>query len=278
MLFLPPHAAAVLLLAGDSGNEEDAGAGSLFLHTGLSNGVLLRTEMDRVTGAMSDTRTRFLGTRAPKLFTTSIRGQRAMLALSSRPWLGYSHNGRFNLNPLSYEVRLALTKPLPDVTETNRMRKATEIGRRRQRFTERGRVFHVLCHLPRHHPLAVTEGRRFLCLQALDYADSFASDQCPEGFVAVSNSTLRIITLERLAETFNQARNPLLVPPHRNSTFCPFSPERISFSTRRALLLRCVTPVGMRNSRHIPQSLSTQYLLSCLPGRSTILQLPSLCS
>lgn len=90
-------------------SEEDAGAGSLFLHSGLANGVLLRTEMDRVTGAMSDTRTRFLGTRPPKLFATTLRGQRAMLALSSRPWLGYSHMGRFNLTPLSYEVRLAPT-------------------------------------------------------------------------------------------------------------------------------------------------------------------------
>eukprot|EP00873_Tetraselmis_striata_P011542 jgi/Tetstr1/431806/TSEL_021301.t1 len=138
-------------VTGDSMSEEDAGAGSLFLHSGLANGVLLRTEMDRVTGAMSDTRTRFLGTRPPKLFATTLRGQRAMLALSSRPWLGYSHMGRFNLTPLSYE--------------------------------------------------------------ALDYADSFASDQCPEGFVAVSKSTLRIVTLERLAETFNQVSTRLRYTP-----------------------------------------------------------------
>ena len=57
---------------------------------GLANGVLLRTEVDRVTGQLTDTRTRFLGTRPPKLFATTVRGQRAMLALSSRPWLGYS--------------------------------------------------------------------------------------------------------------------------------------------------------------------------------------------
>jgi hypothetical protein len=51
------------------------------------NGLLLRTEVDRVTGQLSDTRTRFLGTRAPKLFAVSVRGRRSMLALSSRPWL-----------------------------------------------------------------------------------------------------------------------------------------------------------------------------------------------
>ena len=114
---------------------------------GLSNGVLLRTEVDRVTGQLTDTRSRFLGTRAPKLFAVSVRGRRSMLALSSRPWLGYSDMGRYNLTPLSYE--------------------------------------------------------------ALDYASPFASDQCPEGFCAVSRNTLRILTLERLGETFNQqARAP----------------------------------------------------------------------
>ena len=32
-----------------------------------------------------------------------VRGQRSLLALSSRPWLGYSDQGRFNISPLSYE-------------------------------------------------------------------------------------------------------------------------------------------------------------------------------
>jgi len=49
--------------------------------------VLLRSEVDRVTGQLSDTRKRFLGTRAPKLFAVTVRGARSMLALSSRPWL-----------------------------------------------------------------------------------------------------------------------------------------------------------------------------------------------
>ena len=34
----------------------------------------------------SDTRTRFLGTKPPKLFAAPVRGERSMLALSSRPW------------------------------------------------------------------------------------------------------------------------------------------------------------------------------------------------
>ena len=60
--------------------------------------------MDRTTGQMSDTRTRFLGTKPPKLFVANVKGQRAMLALSKRPWLGYSDMGRYNLTPLSYET------------------------------------------------------------------------------------------------------------------------------------------------------------------------------
>lgn len=71
---------------------------------GLANGVLLRTQVDRITGQLSDTRTRFLGTRPPKLFAANVKGQRSMLSLSSRPWLGYSDMGRYNLTPLSYEA------------------------------------------------------------------------------------------------------------------------------------------------------------------------------
>ena len=66
--------------------------------------MLLRTQADRVTGQLSDTRTRFLGTRPPKLFAANVKGQRSMLSLSSRPWLGYSDMGRYNLTPLSYEA------------------------------------------------------------------------------------------------------------------------------------------------------------------------------
>ena len=53
---------------------------------------------------LSDTRSRFLGTRPPKLLPMMVRGQRSLLALSSRPWLGHSDQGRFNISPLSYEA------------------------------------------------------------------------------------------------------------------------------------------------------------------------------
>ncbi|CAI7765258.1 unnamed protein product [Closterium sp. NIES-53] len=126
---------------------------SLFLNAGLQNGVLLRTEVDKNSGQLSDSRTRFLGLRAPKLFGAQLRERRAMLCLSSRPWLGYSLLGSFHLTPLSYE--------------------------------------------------------------ALEYAAPFASDQCPEGIVAVAGETLRVFTVERLGEVFNQTVIPLRYTPRK---------------------------------------------------------------
>eukprot|EP00238_Polyblepharides_amylifera_P001957 CAMPEP_0196584476 /NCGR_PEP_ID=MMETSP1081-20130531/47156_1 /TAXON_ID=36882 /ORGANISM="Pyramimonas amylifera, Strain CCMP720" /LENGTH=1211 /DNA_ID=CAMNT_0041905687 /DNA_START=221 /DNA_END=3856 /DNA_ORIENTATION=- len=156
----------------ESSSEETPAAtgpdgSSLFLNIGLSNGVLLRTEVDRVTGQLSDTRTRFLGARAPKLFGTTVRGREAMLALSTRPWLGYMDAGRFVLAPLSYE--------------------------------------------------------------ALEYAAPFASQQCPEGMVAIAQSSLRIVTVERLGETFNQTSCKLRYTPRSMAILAssPSSPDSV---------------------------------------------------
>lgn len=128
----------------------------LFLQIGLSNGVLLRTEVDPVTGQLTDARTRFLGVKGPKLFGITVRGARAMLALSTRPWLGHFcawDKGRYEQVPISYE--------------------------------------------------------------GLDYAAPFASEQCSEGFVAVTKSTLRVLTIERLGEFFNQQVLKLRHTPRR---------------------------------------------------------------
>ncbi|XP_074585839.1 spliceosome-associated protein 130 A-like [Curcuma longa] len=150
----PPESLLLLEVKASSGGEEGADhPASVFLNAGLQNGVLFRTVVDMVTGQLSDTRSRFLGLRAPKLFSTTIRGRQAMLCLSSRPWLGYIHQGHFLLTPLSYE--------------------------------------------------------------ALEYAASFSSDQCAEGVVAVANEALRIFTVERLGETFNETVVPLRYTPRK---------------------------------------------------------------
>lgn len=49
----------------------------------------------------------------------------------------------------------------------------------------------------------------------LEYGAHFASELCPEGIVAVAANTLRIITLEKLGEMFNQVQTPLRYTPRR---------------------------------------------------------------
>lgn len=127
--------------------------GGLFLNIGLNNGVLLRTVLDSVTGDLSDTRTRYLGSRPVKLFSVRTYGSSSVLAMSSRTWLSYTYQSRFHLTPLSYEM--------------------------------------------------------------LEYASGFMSEQCPEGIVAISSNTLRILALEKLGAVFNQVSTALKYTPRK---------------------------------------------------------------
>lgn len=98
-----PDVPASLCMRSMGGGTPD-GSTTLYLHVGMANGVLLRTAIDPVTGQLQDTRTRWLGTRAVKLFGMKMRDQEAVLALSSRSWLCYDHQGSFLQTPLSYEM------------------------------------------------------------------------------------------------------------------------------------------------------------------------------
>ncbi|UJR26130.1 hypothetical protein I4U23_007475 [Adineta vaga] len=143
-----------VIVDASSGREQQIGPTTTsFLNIGLQNGVLLRSVLDSVTGDMSDTRTRYIGSRPVKLFRILMQGNEAVLAMSSRTWLSYSYQGRFHLTPLSYE--------------------------------------------------------------SLEYASGFASEQCPEGIVAIAGNTLRILTLEKLGAIFNQAIHKLKLTPRR---------------------------------------------------------------
>ncbi|CAG0899378.1 unnamed protein product, partial [Cyprideis torosa] len=115
MQALPAPAESLCIVETGSG-EESSGSptsetpaasagkrGILHLNIGLTNGVLLRTILDQVTGDLSDTRTRYLGSRPVKLFMVRMQGSEAVLAMSSRSWLSYSFQSRFHLTPLSYE-------------------------------------------------------------------------------------------------------------------------------------------------------------------------------
>lgn len=46
---------------------------------------------------------RYLGSRPVKLFKVRVQAAEAVLAVSSRTWLGYHYQNRFHLTPLSYE-------------------------------------------------------------------------------------------------------------------------------------------------------------------------------
>jgi hypothetical protein len=84
--------------------EDSTGGMTLYLHIGLHSGVYLRTVLDEVTGELTDTRQKFLGPKPTKLFQVSVQNQPCVLALNSRPWLGYTDpiSKNFVMTPLSY--------------------------------------------------------------------------------------------------------------------------------------------------------------------------------
>ncbi|KAG4151376.1 hypothetical protein ERO13_D04G061100v2 [Gossypium hirsutum] len=78
----PPESLLFLEVKASVGGEDGADhPANLFLNAGLQNGVLFRTVVDMVTGQLSDSRSRFLGLRPPKLFSVKVRGRPAMLCL-----------------------------------------------------------------------------------------------------------------------------------------------------------------------------------------------------
>ncbi|KAI0786785.1 CPSF A subunit region-domain-containing protein [Abortiporus biennis] len=74
-----------------------------FVNIGLQNGVLLRTVLDPVNGQLTDTRTRFLGTRPIRLLRVMVQRNPGILALSSRSWLNYTHQNLMHFTPLIFE-------------------------------------------------------------------------------------------------------------------------------------------------------------------------------
>ncbi|KAI9006019.1 CPSF A subunit region-domain-containing protein [Gaertneriomyces semiglobifer] len=82
-------------------NDSSSGQSNLYLTIGLQSGLLLRTSVDSITGQLTDTRVRLLGSRPVKLFHVRIQGQSAVLCLSSRPWLLFTWQGQLKLIPLS---------------------------------------------------------------------------------------------------------------------------------------------------------------------------------
>ncbi|KJZ74098.1 Pre-mRNA-splicing factor RSE1 [Hirsutella minnesotensis 3608] len=85
-------------------DDSSSGGSTLYLHIGLNSGVYLRTVLDEVSGELTDTRQKFLGPKPVKLFQLTVEGKTCVLALSSRPWLGYPDpiTKSYVMAPLNY--------------------------------------------------------------------------------------------------------------------------------------------------------------------------------
>lgn len=151
-----------------------------FLNIGLSNGILLRTVIDAATGQLSDTRTRFLGAKAPKLFPIKLREQRAMLALSTRPWIAYAEQVR----------KFCACESACGCLRVNWLAETCLLE----------------CSQGRYMVAPVS-------YEPLEFASAFSSEQCPEGIVAVSKSTLRVLAIDRMGEAFNKTSIALRYTP-----------------------------------------------------------------
>lgn len=77
---------------------------TMFVSIGLVNGVYIRTVLDPATGQLTDTRTRFLGSRPVKLVRVKVHGDTAVVALSSRSWLNYTLHSHLHFTPLMFDA------------------------------------------------------------------------------------------------------------------------------------------------------------------------------
>ena len=92
----------------------------------------------------------------------------------------------------------------------------------------------------------------FACLQQhFCPCTGFASDQCPEGFVAVAKNTLRILTLERLGEPFNQQLCRLRYTPRKFVIHQEHKVRQV-WMCRMLLPVAGPSPAGLRVVRRQP--------------------------
>ncbi|CAI6336295.1 unnamed protein product [Periconia digitata] len=77
---------------------------SQYLHIGLMSGVYIRSVLEEMTGEIGDTRRRFLGPEPVTFTRIAAGGEPAVIAMTSRPWLAYTHprTSVLQLTPLNY--------------------------------------------------------------------------------------------------------------------------------------------------------------------------------
>lgn len=74
-----------------------------FVHIGMVNGIYVRVNIDISSGKLGDTRLKYLGTQPVSLKSLALPNlqQSGILAISSRPWIGYFNNEfKFKLTPI----------------------------------------------------------------------------------------------------------------------------------------------------------------------------------
>lgn len=70
---------------------------------GLSDGEMIRSTIDIITGNLSDTRKRSMGVKPVKIIKSIVHGSPALIALSSRAWLIYNYMKKYMTSLLSYK-------------------------------------------------------------------------------------------------------------------------------------------------------------------------------
>ncbi|KAI5968438.1 RSE1 [Candida theae] len=71
------------------------------IHIGMDNGVYVRTKIDTFSGKLSDTRIKYLGPKPVNLNPLKLSDEiTGVLAISSKPWIGYFHQGKYRCTPL----------------------------------------------------------------------------------------------------------------------------------------------------------------------------------
>ena len=96
-----PHSVCQVEMSGGGGSGGGGGAARLYLCIGLKNGIMVRTQLDWVSGKMSRLRTRFLGVGRVGVFRVKVAGKWAAVACASQTWLFYEYAGNPLLTPLS---------------------------------------------------------------------------------------------------------------------------------------------------------------------------------
>lgn len=75
--------------------------GTTLIHIGMDNGVYVRTKIDTFNGKLSDTRIKYLGPKPVTLNELKLSDDIiGVLAISSKPWIGYFHQGKYRCTPL----------------------------------------------------------------------------------------------------------------------------------------------------------------------------------